>query len=130
MFIADDIDIDFNKFFKLKLLKKEFEKPAKSNILTKTMAKPERHLTKEQKQNKIKNYRTYLKQLKEAKYNSPEKKIIFNLTQEFLAKSIKARRLKLEERKSTKHTTYLILKPINNLTHSTGHQEQTNERTK
>jgi uncharacterized protein YnzC (UPF0291/DUF896 family) len=86
---------DFDKFFNINLLKKKFESEKRNLLANAKKAKP---LTKEEKENKIKNYRKYLKDLKERKYNTPEKSIIFNLTQEFLAKSIQARRLKIEER--------------------------------
>ena len=93
----NDINEEINKFFNIKRLKDKLEKDNKQNLLSNNKKQTQKPLTKEEKQNKIKNYRRYLKQIKTKKYNTPEKTIIFNLAQEFLAKSIKSRRLKLEE---------------------------------
>ena len=94
-FKSEDADID--KFFKIKQLKEHFDKDPISNLFSNKNMTPKKPLTKEERANKIKNYRRFLMQLKETKYNTPEKRVIFNLVQEFLAKSIKERRLKLEE---------------------------------
>jgi uncharacterized protein YnzC (UPF0291/DUF896 family) len=85
---------DLDKFFNIKKLKEKFENEKQNLLANAKKAKP---LTKTEKKNKIQNYRRYLMQIKQKKYNTPEKSIVFNLAQEFLAKSIKSRKLKLEE---------------------------------
>lgn len=81
-----------DKFFNLSEFKKKLEKKDLSSIIP-----SHRNLSEDEKKKQIENYKSYIHNLISTKYNTPKKRIIFNLAQDFLAKSVKSRNLSLEE---------------------------------
>ena len=84
----------------IKTLQERLQKEKDPQYKNEHMIQVKEHLTAAEKKTRIKNYQRYLQNVRKTKYQTPEKKIIFNLAEDFLAKSMKDRNLNLEERKN------------------------------